>query len=296
VNVRSRTLYEELEHTYQDKIEQLMAAPQPNTAEIRPQVEAMLAKYDEAIKLSETGPAISPLFDDVAAIRITRAPLRTADAALKSGNVPDAKKAFGSFQQGWPGVKELLRPRMRDAYAELEDVVSKAVTAFGQEKPASELQPPLGALLERYNYGLSLINAAARNADLSKATYTPDDVRQAGTLAVIEAHLRSSLPLWERGDYEAAATQAGRAAGERFEAVSAPLKAKGADAALKRALDAYSGVAGAAGEASKVRAVNKSAIEAAWLAQQVVVGQFWTDAKLQASLTCYQRGNPEACG
>ncbi len=60
------------------------------------------------------------------------------------------------------------------------------------------------------------------------------------------------------------------------------LQAKaGADVAPKKALDAYMVSAGQAGDAKTATAANKAAVEAVAIAQQAVVGQFWTDPKFQ---------------
>lgn len=165
VSFRSRALYSELEAGYQKKIEELLDAPRPNLAEIVPLLESMLAKYDEAIKLAETGPAISPLFDDVAAIRIARAGLRATGPALKAGDLAKAKSFFSAFQQQWGGVEDLIKLRSPDTYREIEDAMARVDRAFQQDKPtADELMPLVAALTERYNSGLNLVVTAARNA------------------------------------------------------------------------------------------------------------------------------------
>ena len=104
VTTRSRPIYQEVEGGYQRKIEELLRASSPVMVDIVPLAEAMLTKYDEAIALSESGAALSPLFDEVAAIRLARAGLRGAVAALKQGGPAVARAAFTAFQAAWPGV------------------------------------------------------------------------------------------------------------------------------------------------------------------------------------------------
>ena len=102
----------------------LQAAPDPG--QLIAQLQAMLAKYDEAIVLSDTGPPISPLFDDVARIRIARAPLRTVPDALKAGDLGRARAGFGEFQARWPEVRPLFDQRSADASREVDAALGDA--------------------------------------------------------------------------------------------------------------------------------------------------------------------------
>src|SRR5205823_7637262 len=110
-NFRSRQLYGDLETDLQTKIEDGLNAPQPKASEIAPLAERLLAKYDEAIRLVTAGPPLSPLFDDVAAIRIVRSDLRRVPPLLKAGDVNGAKARFQGFAQNWPSVQPLFRAR-----------------------------------------------------------------------------------------------------------------------------------------------------------------------------------------
>ena len=70
-----------------------------------------------------------------------------------------------------------------------------------------------------------------------------------------------------------------------FAKVSGALEAKNnADAPLKKALDAYTALSDKPGDLTTTRAAQKTAVEAAAVAQQVLVGQFWTDPKLQDAI------------
>jgi hypothetical protein len=143
------------------------------------------------------------------------------------------------------------------------------------------------ALTERFNYGLSLVNVAARNADTSKAAFTDDDLQLAAALGGISQVLKTSFSAWESSDYSIAGDRAAGAAGPRFGRVSTALQAKGgADGPLQKALETYRDVAGQPGDADAVRAANKAAVEAVAVAQQAVVGQFWTEPAFKAA---YQR-------
>lgn len=287
VNFRSLPIYQDLENNYEAKITEALGSPQPNAAKILPEAQAMLAKYDEAIQIVETGPAISPIFDDVADLRIARAPLRDVAPALAAGNIVGAKASFDTFTKAWPGISNLINTRSADAYQEIVQAIAQVNAAWQKAQPtAAELTPLVANVTNRYNYGLNLVNTAARKADLARTTYSNEDVQAAAGIRAIQAELKTSFASWNAGKYEDAADHAKRAGGELFAAtaVSAPLKARALDAAVKKALDAYTAVAGAPGDVAKVRAANKDAVEAGEVALQGVVGQFWTDPKLAAAI------------
>jgi hypothetical protein len=249
VNVRSRALYGEIETHYQADITHALAEPNPDAAAIVPLVQGMVSQYDEALKLSDTGPALSPLFDDVATVRIVRAPLRLVSPALKSGDTAKASRAFGEFKAHWAEAQPLFVARSAEAQQETAAALASADKAMSATPlNPGEAGPLVDSLLERYNFGVNLLNAAARNADVSKTAFTPDDVQAAAAIGRLQQELRDSLRLWESGNRSGAGETARVAAGARFEAVAAALQARGgADAAVKKALDTYVGLAEQAG-------------------------------------------------
>lgn len=291
IQFRSRDLYGQIETDLEAKVQKLLDAPQPNAAEIIPALEALMAKYDEAIKLVSTGPAISPLFDDVGALRIVRAPLlRYTGSALTAGDLATAKASFAKFKDNWGSVEALISVRSADADRDIVIALDKASAAMQQEKPdAAALSPLVAALLARYNFGVSLVTAAARNADLTKTTYTTADVQSAADVAAIAVELKASQALWEGKYYQEAGDHARRASGDLFNKVSVALAAKSADTALKTALDAYTALSDKNGDVSKVRAANQTAIDAVAVAQQALVGQFWADPKLKDAIAAAGR-------
>ena len=135
VNVRSKALYGQIEVDNQHKIEEMLAEPQPNMAAILPLARDIGPKYDEAIKLSEAGPPLHALFDDVAAIRIVRAGLRPVSAAAKAGDMATAKAGFEAFAKGWPSVRELIAVRSLDGAREIDEALKKAQTAIQASSP-----------------------------------------------------------------------------------------------------------------------------------------------------------------
>jgi len=286
VNYRSTQMYSDLEADLEAKVQAALDAPQAKAADVLPIAQALLAKYDDAIKLVQTGPAISPLFDDVAAIRMARAPLRAVGPALKAGDIASAKSSYLLFQTKWSDVEDLIHARSSDAYSQIEGAMAKANTAFQKNNPdAAELTPLVATVLERYNFGLNFVNASARSADLTKTTYAKDDVQAAAGLVAMQAEVQASLASWKGGNYADAGARAQRADGALFTSVSPALKAKNADAALKKALDAYVAVAGGAGDPITAQSTAQAAVEQAAIAQQWVIGQFWTDPKLKDAIS-----------
>ena len=287
VNFRSRELYGEIETHYESDITTAIADPTADAAQILPQIVAMVSKYDEAINLSDTGPALSPIFDDLATVRTVRAPLRLVSPALKAGDVAKAQTGFAAFKDRVAESKDLLSARSPSDYQEVQaalDAADKALAASPVD--ATQAGVLVDTLMERYNYAVNLINAAARNADTSKSTFGDQDVQTSAGLGALERDLKASLAAWEAGNYAAAGDAARGAAGPRFERVASVLQARdGADAALKKALDAYTTLAAQPGDAGSVHAANKTALEGVAIAMQTVAGQFWTDPGFQ---TAYQ--------
>ena len=285
VNFRSRELYGALETDLQAKIADGLAAKTPNLAAVVPNAEALARRYDEAIALVQKGPALSPLFDDLATLRLVRSDLRIVTAAVGANDLAKAKASFATFQSNFAKADPLIKQRSTTAAADVADALAKADAAFkAPGATADSVKPLVAALTDRYNFGVNLLNAAARNADLKKTGVVEADVAALTALNDIAVSLAKSQAAWTAGTYAAAGDAARAATGAQFEKVKPVLQPKAADAALKTALDNYEKVAGAAGDAAKVRAANQAARDAVAVAQQAVAGQFWTDAKLQSTL------------
>ncbi|MBI4181201.1 MAG: hypothetical protein HY528_04645, partial [Chloroflexi bacterium] len=205
INYRSLPTYEDLEHNWQAKINTALAAPDAKAAEVLPLAQSLLTKWDEATKLVETGSAISPLFDDVADIRIARQPLRQIPASLTANDIPKAKALFATFTENWLKVQRLYKIRSLEAYSETEAAIVAVNTAWAKAlPPAAELTPLVATVTNRYNYGLSLVTTAARKSDLSKTTFANEDVQAAGGIRAIQAELKASLTAWNAGKYSEA--------------------------------------------------------------------------------------------
>ncbi len=241
INYRSPQLYADLETDLQAKIEAALEDPAAKAEDITPLVEQELAKWDEAIALVSSGPEISPLFDDIASLRMLRAAtIRRATPLLTAGDAATAAPLLQDFINRWADIEDLIHARSVDAYAQTEEAMGKVSAELQKANPdATELAPLVARLTNRFNYGLAFINGAARGSDLTKTTYTAEDVQAAATLASVSAELKASLASWKSGNYEDSASHA-RSANELFAKVTPALTAKrGNNAAVQTALGLY---------------------------------------------------------
>ena len=162
VNFRSRDLYGELESHYQADINSALNAPSPDPGQVLPMLQAMVGKYDEAIRLSDTGAPLSPLFDDLATVRTARAPLRTVGPALKAGNTDKASAAFADFKSRWASAQPVFEKYSPEALAQTTAALDQANAAMAS--PGTDAAPSVDALLSSYNAGVNVVNNAARDA------------------------------------------------------------------------------------------------------------------------------------
>lgn len=283
VNFRDRALYGDLETGLQAKIADGLAASPPNLAALVPVSEALGKKYDQAIALVQKSASLSPLFDDLATLRIVRSDLRIATSALTASDVARARTYFTTFKGNYPKTQALIKVRSASVEGDISAAIAAADARFQANGALDELKPLVAAVTDRYNYAVNLLNAAARNADLTKKAITEEDKKYLSSLNDLKNQLRRSLDAWRAGDYAGAATAAA-AASAAFSAVQPALAARSNDAALKTALDAYAALAGTGGDAAKAAAANNSAIEAGGVAEQALAGQFWADPGFQSFL------------
>lgn len=285
VNVRSKPTYDELEGHLQHAIDEGLAGEKPDYAALTAFSEQLAKAFDGAIAMVTAGAPISPLFDDVTRLRMIRSDLRIVTAAIAAGDVAKAKSHWTAFKSGLGTAADLIKVRTAGTADDLAQAVAATDAAFADgATKADTLKPLVAAVTSRYNFGVSLWNAAARNSDATKATYTEGDLKNVATLNDIAIQLSRSLTAWKAGDI-AGASSGAAAAATAFATVQPTLAAKnGADVTLKTALDAYAELAKAAGDAGKVSAANRTTLEAIAVAHQVFVGQFWGDKALQDKL------------
>jgi hypothetical protein len=165
INTRNPDLYKELELTLQARITEALNAASPNFAALVPDVQAMIAKYDEAISASEKGAPLNPLYDDVARLRIVRAHLREVSPALKAGNIAKARKSFDTFDEKWDSIEDLVKVRSQDAYVAIEGGMMKIEQSFASAKPdTAELTTLVAGVMDKYNGIVSQVTREARAA------------------------------------------------------------------------------------------------------------------------------------
>ncbi|HEY7626651.1 MAG TPA: hypothetical protein VH761_06270 [Ilumatobacteraceae bacterium] len=287
VNMRSLAMYLKLEADLQVGIEDGLAEDAPDFPALKAMAEELAARYDDAIKLSEAGnPPLHPLVDDVTTLRMIRADLRITTAALEAGDVAKAKEHYAKFMEGFESTAEtMLGQRNLDNEVATEEAADAAAAAFeAGTASAEELSDLVAKVTSTYNFGVSLWNAAARNADSAKTEVTDNDLLHLGLIYDLRVQLTKSMKAWTAGDFEYAGSVAATAQTTVFNRVQPYLAAKGADVALKSAIDAYVELAGAAGDAKEVGDANTAAVRATLVAEQALLGQFWSDPAVQEYL------------
>ena len=291
VNVRSLSEYLKLEADLQNGIDDGLSADAPDFAALQAMSEELAARYDDAIQMSTDGVPLNPLFDDLATLRIIRADLRIATAALADGDVEKAKTHYATFKEGFDStVEPMLAVRDFDNEAATEKAVDAAAEGFANSATSvDDLTKLVATVTSNYNYGVSLWNAAARNADAAKTEVTRADLQDLTELHDVRVQLIKSLNAWTAGNFERAASVAEVAGTTAFDRVKPALVAKGADAALKKLIDSYAALAGAAGDAKAVGDANLAAVRGVAVAEQALLGQFWTEKVVQD----YLAGLPE---
>jgi hypothetical protein len=164
INTRSKDMYDALEHVLQAKIEKALAAPNPDTAAVLADAQAMLVKYDEAVDMVAKAPPLNPLYDDIARLRIVRAHLREVPPALKTGNFAKARKSFEAFDNTWDSIEDLIKARSADDYVTIEKGMIEIEKALMPEKPdVAQATALVNAVMAKYNANLAEIVKEARS-------------------------------------------------------------------------------------------------------------------------------------
>ena len=164
INTRSKDMYDVLEHTLQAKIEKALDAPNPDTAAVLADAQAMLVKYDEAIDMVAKAPPLNPLYDDIARLRIVRAHLREVPPALKAGNFDKARKSFAAFDTNWDSIEDLIKARSADDYVAIEKGMIDIEKALMPQMPdVAQATALVNAVMAKYNANLAEIVKEARS-------------------------------------------------------------------------------------------------------------------------------------
>ncbi len=163
INRRYIDRYNELEHGFQDRIEKGLQSATPDAPALATDAKAMLARYDETIVMIAKAQPLSPLYDDVARMRITRAPLRDVAPALKAGDVAKARASFLEFHNRWEPIEPLVEKRSHEKFELIENAVHNIMGAFQQDKPDMEqLTKMVSEMSLNYNLVLAELGKEAQ--------------------------------------------------------------------------------------------------------------------------------------
>lgn len=163
VNVRSKAMYQTLEHEYQARITKGLDAPNPNVVSLLADVQAMLGKFDETVALISPMPPLNSFYDDVARLRIVRAHLREVPPALKVGNFAKARKSFQAFDDTWDSIEDLIKARNADSYVAIEKGMIEIEKALKPDKPeVAQVTAMVNEVMRLYNEVLAAIVKDAR--------------------------------------------------------------------------------------------------------------------------------------
>ena len=165
INTRSRPMYDILEHQYQPKITKALEGATPDFAALAPEVQGMLAKFDELVAMVEKA-APNPLYDEVARLRIVRAHLREVPPALKAGNFVKARASFKNFDDNWDSIEDLIKARSADAYVAIEKgMIEIEETLMPDQPDVAKTTTLVNEVMRQYNAILAEIVKDARAAN-----------------------------------------------------------------------------------------------------------------------------------
>ena len=163
VNVRSKPMYETLEHEFQPRITKALDETNPNVAPLLADVQAMLAKFDEMVAMIAAMPPLNSFYDEVARLRIVRAHLREVPPALKVGNFAKARKSFQNFDDNWDSIEDLIKARNADSYVAIEKSMIAIEKALTPDKPdAAQVTAMVNEVMRLYNAALAEVVKDAR--------------------------------------------------------------------------------------------------------------------------------------
>jgi hypothetical protein len=163
VNVRSKPMYETLEHEFQARITKALDAPDPNLALLLADVQAMLTKFDETVALIAPMPPLNPFYDEVARLRIVRSHLREVPPALKVGDFAKARKPFQAFDDTWDSIEDLIKARNADSYVAIEKGMIDIEKALMPDKPdVTQVTAMVNEVMRLYNEALAEVVKDAR--------------------------------------------------------------------------------------------------------------------------------------
>jgi hypothetical protein len=165
IDTRSKPMYDKIELDLQARINKEMGQPMPDLAKLRADIQEMIGKYDEAIAMAASGAPLSPLYDDVARLRMERSHLREVNPALKAGNIAKARKSYEAFDAGWDSIEDLIKARSADSYVAVEKGMIQIEEALMPEKPdVAKVTALVTTVNTAYNSALAMVMKEAKAA------------------------------------------------------------------------------------------------------------------------------------
>jgi hypothetical protein len=165
INTRRPDLYAAIETDYEARIMKGLDAPTPDVAALLADARAMLAKFDEAVKMVEQAAPLNPLYDDVARLRTVRAHLREVNPALKRDDIAKARKSFDAFSETWDSIEDLVKARSREAYDGIEKGMIQIERALMPTRPdVIGVTALVSGVMDQYNAVVAQVAREARDA------------------------------------------------------------------------------------------------------------------------------------
>jgi len=282
INHRSLPFYRDMEIDTQFAIEDELEKDAPDFELLTKQIKHLKYDLDGAIQMAKTGPALSPLFEDLVTLRELRAKtLYVARTALNSEtlDVAKAKTSFNAFKSAFPSVELLIEARSETALDDIQTALETANKVFSDKNSTPEQLAQANVnVINAYAFGVNLVNAAARASNVTKLAINDADKKNLTQLNVIKLALeKDSLTVGETGS------------SSEFAKLQVPLEALGRSinivGTLRTALVGYDNAVKANPQnADSMKAAKKLALEAVAVTQQAFVGQFWGMSELTTFL------------
>jgi tetratricopeptide (TPR) repeat protein len=163
---RSRALYQVLELELQARITKALDTPGPDMAALLSELQAMIAKYDEAIDIVTKASPLNPLYDELARLRMVRTYLREVNPALRAGNIAKARMSFETFNDKWFDIEDFVRAQSLDAYVAIErGMLAVEDAMLMTEKPdVAQVMGLVTLVMTPYNAIVAEVQRHARSA------------------------------------------------------------------------------------------------------------------------------------
>jgi hypothetical protein len=163
INTRDKTAYNLLELDLQARINKELSAPNPDMAKLVADTQTLLAKYDETVATIAKAAPLSPGYDDVARLRIVRAPLREVVPDLKDGKIAEARKSYEAFDSKWDSIEDLIKARSEEGYVAIEKAMIQIEQALMPDKPdVAQVTALVTTVNTSYNAALAEVVKDAR--------------------------------------------------------------------------------------------------------------------------------------